>query len=61
MKFRQARIPKKDMMATDAKLRIEGHWIPGKILDKNGKVMPFPCEIKAGEKYFVEADTDEKN
>lgn len=56
MKYRQVKIQDKDLLATKAKLKIENRWIDGIILDKNGEVLPFPCEVKKGETYIIEVD-----
>lgn len=57
MKYRQEKIVEESMTAIDASLRISNEWVHGRILDKNGNLMPFPCELTAGETYMVEVDT----
>ena len=60
MKYRQGKIADESVMATRAKLKIEGEWIDGIILDKNGKALPFPFEVKGGETYIIEVTLDKK-
>ncbi len=61
MKYRQETVADKSVIAIEARLRIERKWMKGVILDKNKNIMPFPCEVKKGEVYFVEVDTEVRN
>ena len=56
MKYRQKKVADNSGRAFDAFLHVEGRWVPGKLLDKDLNEMPFPCDLKAGETYFVEVD-----
>ncbi len=58
MKYRQSRVQKIDCMASKVELKIDGRWIEGKLLDRDGREMPLPCEVKAGETYCVEVQND---
>jgi len=54
MKYRQLKIQDTDCVAANACLNIEGKWIEGILLDEDGNVLTFPCEVKAGEAYIIE-------
>lgn len=56
MKFRQTKIQEEDCLATWTELKVRGKWIKGIILDKGGRVLPFPCELKKGETYIIEVE-----
>ncbi len=54
--YRQEKVADESVQATRASLKVKRRWLPARILDKAGKLMPFPCEVKAGETYIIEAD-----
>ncbi len=56
MMYRQIKVAEESVLATHAFLRVKNQWLSGRILDKDGKLKPFPCEVKAGETYIVEVD-----
>ncbi len=58
MKYRQKKVQDKDILAIRVALEIDSRWIEGILRDKEGDVLPLPCEVKKGETYIVEVDTD---
>ena len=60
MKLRQARRAEETAIATHLQVCVEGKWVKGKLLDRDGNDMPFPCEVKQGETYLIEVDSEQE-
>ena len=57
MMYRQEKTAEADMTVLNTGLHVDGRWWPGRLLDADGKVLPLPHDIVAGENYIIEADT----
>jgi uncharacterized protein YxjI len=61
MLYRQTRRFRKSTIVTFVKLRIDGKWVVGRLLDKDGNLLTLPYQVKAGEKYIIEAPAKVKS
>ena len=55
-RYRQEKIAEESIMATRVALKIGNRWIDGILLDREGKVLPLPYEVKKGETYILEVE-----
>ena len=60
MKYRQARRAEETAIATHLQVCVEGEWVKDKLLNKDGKEIPLPHEIKLGETYLIEVDSEQE-